>query len=151
MYYALGCETYPNGGYDLITNYVSVEVKVLNHNKEYIRDLRGLLKISILPTQMAEFTGANKGITNYFNEHVINKIPKKNRDHFFKAVLNFSIDEEGRTKDIYLSESSSKAHIDKIILKATAKMPTWKPAKNEKGNKVKQIYKIPFGGNNRGC
>ena len=196
LYYALGCETYPNGGYDLITNYVSVEVKVLNHNKEYtakgsndtlnkeqkeilskaeygseieiniyymykqslaikpqknIRDLRGLLKISILPTQMAEFTGANKGITNYFNEHVINKIPKKNRDHFFKAVLNFSIDEEGRTKDIYLSESSSKAHIDKIILKATAKMPTWKPAKNEKGNKVKQIYKIPFGGNNRGC
>ncbi len=194
LYYALACETYPNNGYDLITNYVSVEVKVFNHNKEFtakgsndtlnkeqkeilskaeygseieiniyymykpslaikpqknIKDLRGLLKISILPNQLAEFTGSNKGITNYFNEHVINKIPKKDMDNFFKAVLNFSIDEEGRTKDIYLSESSSKAYIDKIILDATANMPSCKPAKNEKGNKVKQIFKIPFGG--RGC
>ncbi len=194
LYYALACETYPNNGYDLITNYVSVEVKVFNHNKEYsakgsndtlnkeqkeilamaeygseieiniyymykprlaikpqknIKDLRGLLKISILPSQVAEFTGSNKGITNYFNEEVINKLPKKDMDYFFKAVLNFSIDEEGRTKDIYLSESSSKAYIDKIILDATANMPTWKPAKDDKGNKVKQICKIPFGG--RGC
>ena len=194
LYFALGCETYPNGGYDLITNYVSVEIKVINHNKEFsakgsndtlnkeqkeilslaeygseiemniyymykpslaikpqknIRDLRGVLNISILPKQEAEFTGANKGITNYFNANVINKIQKKDMDNFFKAVLNFSIDEEGRTKDIFLSESSSKAYIDKIILDATANMPSWKPAKNEKGMRVKQIFKIPFGG--RGC
>jgi hypothetical protein len=194
LYFALGCETYPNSGYDLITNYVSVEIKVFNHNKEFkakgsndtlnkeqkeilalaeygseiemniyymykpslaikpqknIRDLRGVLNISILPKQEAEFTGANKGITNYFNANVINKIQKKDMDDFFKAVLNFSIDEEGKTKDIFLSESSSKAYIDKIILDATANMPSWKPAKNEKGMRVKQIFKIPFGG--RGC
>jgi hypothetical protein len=93
----------------------------------------------------------NKGITNYFNANVINKIQKKDMDDFFKAVLNFSIDEEGKTKDIFLSESSSKAYIDKIILDATANMPSWKPAKNEKGKSVNQLFKIPFGGNNRGC
>lgn len=196
LYYALGCEAYPNGGYDLITNYVSVEIKVYNHNREFsargyndtlnkeqkeilamaeygseiriqiyymykpslaikprkdITSLQGILKMIVIPNQVAEFMGSNEGITNYFNKHVINKIPKRDLDNIFNAVLNFNIDEEGKTKDIYLSESSSKAYIDKIILDATANMPNWKPAKNEKGNRVKQIFKIPFGGNRRGC
>jgi hypothetical protein len=189
LYFALGCDAYPNSGYDLITNYVSVEVSVINQNiklsakskndtltpeqkqilvkAEYgseliisiyymykpslaikphqnINNLTGKITLSVVPEQEAVFPENNKGLTNYFYKSVFDKVSKKDIESTYNCVLNFSIDDEGKAVNAFLSVSSSKAYIDKIILEAVAKMLTWKAAKNEKGIRVKQISQNSF-------
>ncbi|MBA3681363.1 MAG: energy transducer TonB [Bacteroidetes bacterium] len=110
----------------------------------------GKYKVTVVPEKEAEYPGGPKQITNYINENVINKIPKKMfSPKVSDAIVKFTIDEEGKVINAKTAKTSSNVIIDKLLIDAINKMPSWKPAENTKGIKIKQEYSIPLGSD--GC
>ena len=68
---------------------------------------------------------------------------------FQQCVVIFAINEAGEIVNAKISRSSGDSKTDKLLLETIYKMPKWKPAKNSKGIKVKQIFEFSVG--NRGC
>ena len=109
--------------------------------------------VTALPNQEAEYPGGNKKITEYFTKNVINKISENGIiDNKNPATVTYTINEDGKAMDAKLSKTSCNTLLNKLLLEAVTKMPNWKPAKNYKGAKVKEEFKIsiPFYFNN-GC
>ena len=61
----------------------------------------------------------------------------------------FTVNEEGDVVDAKISKTSGDLLTDKLIVEGISKMPKWKPAKNSKGEKVKQDFIFNVG--NGGC
>jgi TonB family protein len=100
--------------------------------------------IMIVPETEAQFPGGNHNVVQYIKESILNRTAdttaaKKAMD----AILNFTVDEEGKVMDVKLSRSSRDGKLDELILEAANKMPKWNPAQNAKGIKVKQAFSFP--------
>jgi TonB family protein len=121
------------------------------YNNDYGDKIKeGLYRVTLVPATEAQYPGGFKEMSKYFTENVLNKISGSiAREKFLDAILDITINEEGKIVDAKLSSSSKDPSIDKLILDAATKMPNWIPAKNTKGVKVKQVLRIPFGG--EGC
>jgi TonB family protein len=121
------------------------------YNNRKIKEMEFL--VTAVPNQEAEYPGGNKKITEYFTKNVINKISENGIiDSSNPATVTYTINEDGKAADAKLSKTSSNTLLNKLLLEAVTKMPNWKPAKNNKGTKVKEEFKIsiPFYFNN-GC
>jgi TonB family protein len=107
--------------------------------------IEGTATIAVVPDKEAEYPGGNSQLTKYLTDNIFNKVAEKNASaKIEKAVVKFTVNEEGRIVNARLLRSSTDAKIDKLILDAANKMPAWKPAQNAKGIKVKQEFSIPF-------
>jgi hypothetical protein len=192
--YPLGYYAYPQGGYELIVEYVSVEI-IANINgkeitatstsdelnvaqKNILISLKqgdairiviqfqyknrtndkitgneifdGGLVVTVVPEVVAEYPGGFKQLTDYLIEKVFTKIyARSTTEPIIQSLVIFTINEEGKAINIKMERTKGDATIDQLLLNALQNMPLWKPAKNAKGIKVKQEYRIPFGGD--GC
>jgi TonB family protein len=109
----------------------------------------GTYIFTIVPETEAEYPGGLKQITEYLSDYVINKNPGATTSQKIQqAIVNFTVDENGQTIEARISRSSTDPIIDQLLLDATRKMSNWSPAVDSYGNKVKQVFSIPFGG---GC
>jgi len=107
--------------------------------------IEGTATIAVVPATEAEYPGGNSQLTKYLTDNIFNKVAEKSAAaKIEKAVVKFTVNEEGQIERAELVRSSTDAKIDKLILDATNKMPSWKPAQNGKGVKVKQEFSIPF-------
>ena len=102
------------------------------------------LAITVMPDVEAQYPGGNNTIATYLKETVIKQIldtgaTKKIMD----AVIDFTIDEEGKVIGARIARSSQDSKIDALLLEATNKMSKWNPAQNGKGLKVKQAFSVP--------
>lgn len=112
--------------------------------------VEGKLTVTVVPATEAEFPGGFKQITEYFTKNVIHKSGDKNASSVIqRAIMKFTVNEEGRITDVKLWQKTEDSKIDKLLLEAMANMPNWKPAADAKGNRVKQKIVLPFGGD--GC
>ncbi len=135
--------------------HIKISYSYKNQKKEHLganrKIVHGFLDVNVVPETEAEFPGGFNQLTKYLMDNVIHKVDEaKYADNLLQASVKFAIDEEGRIVHAGILNSSGDQKIDKLILEAMNKMPKWKPAKDSKGHKVQQEFRIPFGGG-AGC
>lgn len=130
---------------------INVEIGYLYHNPVTLfPDIRQMhFTVMVVPEVEATYPGGHEELTSYLEKNAIDKI----RDQFSKeqklAVISFTVNEDGKITDAYLSESSKDPVIDELLLKAINNMPRWKPARDAEGRKVRQSFEFAVG--NGGC
>lgn len=108
--------------------------------------IEGKVLVTAVPDTEAEFPGGLKQATDYFARNVIARSTESNAvEKIQRAIVRFTVNEEGRITDVKLSQKSEDPKIDKLLLDAMSNMPRWKPATDAKGNRVKQEIVLPFG------
>jgi len=101
---------------------------------------------AVIPELEAAYPGGFKQLTDYILKNIFNKAPSPEAYRKIQqAVVEFTVNEEGKVINAVLSRKSSDAAIDKLILDAIRNMPQWKPAANAEGEKVKELFRIPLG------
>lgn len=105
--------------------------------------------VTVLPKQSAEFNGGEHKLSAYFGTQVVDKLSSEwDMRKLQLAVVKFTVSETGAVSNAAVATSSGDKQIDSLLLEALKSMPTWKPAVNSTGVKVKQEVVIPFG---EGC
>ncbi len=97
---------------------------------------------AVVPETEAAYPGGYSALTDYL---VKNILQKASDSAIQKAIVKFTVNEQGRLTDAKLFQASADPKTDKLILDAIQKMPDWIPAKDSKGTNVKQEVSIPFG------
>lgn len=106
---------------------------------------KGKVTVIALPAYEAEFID-NKDFAGYITERVISVIKQTDAgEKVRQAIVKFTVDENGNIVNAGIFETSTDKRVDTLLLDIIRGMPKWKSAKNEKGIKVKQQFKIPFG------
>jgi len=86
----------------------------------------GEYTVTGVPDTEAEFPGGYKEMSAYLVKNVFDKTTgRKAADRLQQAIVKFTVDEEGRPVDVKITRSSSDPKIDKLILDAISKMPSW--------------------------
>lgn len=134
---------------------IQMNIKFKFKNQAYVNPANssliqeGQYIVTAVPESEAEFPGGLRQLPAYYLESVMNKVHDKVlAEKFRNAIVEFTVNEEGKIVDAKIARTSSDIYIDKLLLDATYKMPKWTPAKNSQGLRVKQGFSIPFGG---GC
>lgn len=65
--------------------------------------------------------------------------------------LQFTVNESGKVENVIIKKSSGDNNVDYILMDALYKMPKWKPAQNNDGTKVKQVFECLLNGEPNGC
>jgi hypothetical protein len=104
----------------------------------------GYYSAIVSPKTEALFPGGNASLTNYIITNIFNKAEKKNNLKIQNALVEFVVNEQGLVEKIQLKETTKDKSLDKLIIEAIGKMPTWKAAELINGKKVKQVISIPF-------
>ena len=109
--------------------------------------------LTIVPEKEAEYYGDQKLIDNYITTTCLKKLTtiKANVLSKNRAEIIFTVNEKGNVVKAYINKSSHDAEIDALFLKAISEMPSWKPAENNKGEKITQNFKFFFGNFAGGC
>jgi hypothetical protein len=106
--------------------------------------------VTVVPETEAQYPGGFKELTAFLTTNILDKISEKSTaQKIQRAIVKFTVSEEGKLMDAKLFRTSTDPKTDQLILDAIYKMPKWKPAKNSNGITVKQEMSIPFGGG--GC
>ncbi len=85
-------------------------------------------------------------LKQYMSERAISKIDNALfEDNYKLAAVKFTVDEDGRIVDAYVSNSSDDKKVDSILLDAVCNMPSWKPAEYANGQKTKQDFVLAVG------
>jgi TonB family protein len=100
--------------------------------------------VMIVPDTEAQFPGGNSKVAQYIKETILDRTSdstaaKKAMD----AIVDFTVDEEGKVIKAKIVRTSTDPKIDELILEAANRMPKWSPAQNAKGTKVKQVFSFP--------
>lgn len=111
----------------------------------------GEFQVRLVPDSEAEFPGGEKPMLSFFQNQISaiiartipGEIPGTTR-------VVFTINEKGQVENVGIPKASADSRIDKIILQAIKGMPKSKPAKNTKGQSIKQEFRFSFGQND-GC
>lgn len=97
------------------------------------------------PVIQAQFPGGQSALMKYLKTNVSDKANyPDNGKPPEKVIAKFFVDEKGKTTDIKIVKSSGHQYIDKLFIQAINDMPTWTPAENTKGKKVRQEFTIPI-------
>jgi len=132
-------------GTDII---IKINFKFKYQTKNTINEkelIQGEYRITLVPEIEAEYTGGWLQMSDFINQNLPQNLSKRDFDNKVRnAVVHFIVDENGQLMDVKLTRSSGDAKIDDSILKTFNKMPKWKPAKNLSGQKIKEVFNIPF-------
>ncbi|MDW7692998.1 TonB family protein [Flammeovirgaceae bacterium SG7u.111] len=125
-----------------------LQIKVNYKNKNEItgelRDQLMEVAMTVVPEKEAEFASGYDQMINYLKENSKDKISVKMLENLQTTFVLFTVNEQGNTEGVHLSESTGDAEIDKALVELVEQMPKWKPAENSKGVKVKQKFQFTF-------
>lgn len=108
-----------------------------------IKELKPLA-VTVMPEVEAQYPGGNNSIVTYLKENVLKQTSDTGAvKKIMDAIIDFTVDEEGKVVGAKIARSSRDSKIDELLLEATNKMPKWSPAQNANGTKVKQVFSIP--------
>jgi TonB family protein len=98
---------------------------------------------AIEPSVEAEFPGGYQMARAFIDEALYETDGKKKISKNPGGVqVTFTVDENGKVAFAKIDKPSKDADRDKILLEKIEKMPVWTPAKNAKGEKVKQDFRL---------
>ncbi|MGB1038186.1 MAG: energy transducer TonB [Bacteroidia bacterium] len=122
-----------------------VKYKETNSITKEVEEKEMLQKIYVRPETQAIYPEGIGELQDFLRNNSEEEVTKRNPEIGFVAIANFTINEEGRPEDIEISESSHYEGIDEVLISVIRDMPTWTPAKDLNGNKVKQKFEFVFG------
>lgn len=100
---------------------------------------------SITPEQPAAFPGKEEGVKAYLRESAINQVDKSLFEQYKMTAVTFTIDEEGKAREVQIFWSSNDEKTDELLVNAICNMPDWQPAQYANGLKVKQEMALMVG------
>ena len=92
---------------------------------------------------MPQFPGGMEALNKYFSSHINypRRAVKNNEEG--KVFVNFTIDETGNVKNVYVDETKSiNPDLDKEAIRIISEMPKWKPAV-QRGKAVSVDLSVP--------
>lgn len=106
---------------------------------------------TVVPDVEAEYESGSDQLIKYLKENIVDLITVEKSKQVTKALVKFTITEEGEIEEVKVAKTSGDSAIDKLILETINKMPKWKPASSTNGVKLKQgfeftLYPPNFGG-----
>jgi TonB family protein len=104
---------------------------------------------TVVPEIQAEYSSGYQQLEQYLKENAIDKISEKESEKIERAVVRFTVNEEGGISNAQIAKTSGDAGIDELLLGVINNMPAWKPAEDANGTKVEQEFVFTVG--NEGC
>ena len=98
--------------------------------------------MTVVPTTEAKYKEEYNNLLNYLEESEFSKQYLANRSLFEGFKVNFTINKEGAAEDVSFIESTGDVKMDNLLKELIKKMPTWEPAKNEKGEPITQDFEL---------
>lgn len=141
---------------DLNTN---ITIKVKFKYKDLANDasgyeakiIEGNVSVTVVPETEAQFPGGYTELRNQLTKSVMSKLPSGGAaenmyaDKISRTVVKFTVNEEGKVMDASISTTSTDPFLDILLVDAIYHLPKWKPAKNAKGQTVKQQFHFSMG------
>ena len=127
------------------------------YNKNLIPDLvyndRVHYTATVVPDTEAQFAEGYAEMIKYIEANTLIKISETIEQNFEKAIVRFTVNEQGEITNTKITETSFNTAVDQLLLEAINNMPKWKPAQNSNGLKIKQEmeFRIGTGIQPRGC
>jgi TonB family protein len=107
---------------------------------------------TVVPDVEAEYISGAEALKQYFKEKAVDVISVENPKQVVKALVKFTVNEEGEISEVKIARTSGDESIDKLLVDTINKMPKWKPATNANGTKVKQGFEFSLNSANAsGC
>lgn len=132
---------------------IVVNVQYQDYNpearKKFINKIHYI--ITVIPDVEAEFNGGKAALTQFFEDAALEPLKAFQNSDFSRATVGFTINEMGETTEAKVINGCGNPAADQILLLAIQKMPKWKPAKNAKGNRIKQDFRFTVYGPKEGC
>jgi hypothetical protein len=102
-------------------------------------------KVTIMPDKNAIYSEGVEQLNQYLQENSIANIKAGSFTGYDLTAIKFTITEQGDISDIKVAMPSKDTKIDKMLVEAISKMPSWKPAAFSNGLKVKQDFVLTIG------
>ncbi len=136
-----------------------ISIKVKFKYKDLLNDasghepkiIEGNVSVTIVPETEAQFPGGYTELRNQLTNTVMSKLPSGGAaksiyaDKISRTVVKFTVNEEGKVIDASISNTSTDSFLDILLVDAIYHLPKWKPAKNAKGQTVKQQFNFSLG------
>lgn len=113
--------------------------------------IEGNVSVTVVPETEAQFPGGYTELRNQLTKTVMSKLPSGGAaesiyaDKIARSVVKFTVNEEGKIIDVSISNTSTDSFLDILLIDAVYHLRTWKPAKNAKGQTVKQQFNFSMG------
>jgi|GEM_PF-1412169 len=110
------------------------------------RIVEGHVNVTVAPETEAQFPGGFTALRDQLTKAVMSKLPSGGAaesvysDKLARSVVRFTVNEEGRIVGASVYNTSTDTFIDVLLVDAVYHLPKWKPAKNAKGQTVKQQF-----------
>lgn len=125
---------------------ISVNVKYIPENNLVNNTMKENNFTFILePEQDAVYRGGMEALSKRIKTQAIDKIPASTFCEYQLAVVEFSIDTDGKVIDTNILFSSNDETVDQNLLETISNLPAWKPAQFDTGVKVKQNFAMSVG------
>ncbi|PCJ00680.1 MAG: hypothetical protein COB15_02590 [Flavobacteriales bacterium] len=123
---------------------INVHYQKENYN-DNVQNRQMNVSLIVTPEYQAEFIGGYDKMITYLRENSLDKLQFKDFTYLPQPSISFVINEKGEVDSVELDNSSKDEEIDKILVKLIKTMPKWKPAKNSKGDYIKQKFVFDIG------
>ena len=101
---------------------------------------------TIVPEKQATYINGKDALQNYLRESSKEARKEVDQNKLQPAKLYFTVTKEGNIENTRLDRTSNYPLVDKVMIELITKtQEKWKPAKNEKGEKIDQELVISFG------
>lgn len=120
---------------------IEVSVKYISNAKEKEMNFA----LTVAPHLEASYIGGQAMMEAYIQKNAIDQISNLELFKTQSATINFEIDEMGQPVIKEISKSSTDQSIDQLLIEVIENMPTWQPAADLNGKKVKQQFVLVVG------
>jgi len=90
-------------------------------------------------------------LIQYLEENSFDKIPVSIQNEIDQLTIHFNVSEKGVVNSVRLHQSSGNEKVDKLIIELTNSIQNWRPAEDNKGNKVSQDFELNLRNFSHGC
>ena len=122
---------------------VMVKYNPKNSTEDNIREIN--FTYTIVPESDASFSEDYQELRDYIKTHGIDKLSEDNLKNLENATVRFTVGIDGKPINPVVEISSKHLEIDQLFLDVITNMPSWKPAENKDGSKVKQDFILNVG------
>jgi hypothetical protein len=129
---------------------ITVKYRVKNSITDEVVENIMNFSVSHVPAIKASYRGGEEAMNTYLKENAIDKIDQSTDNKFEFAGVKFFINKDGKVVNPTILTTSGDKATDLLLLETIKNMPKWNPAKDSKGNSVRQEFEFHVG-NMIGC
>jgi len=124
--------------------------KINNTESGELNDYELVYYISVVPETPAKYNEGLTTLNNYFRQNTLDLMPLVNWERLWPGKVAFTVTKKGKIARVVTESACAQKDIDIKLIELVKNMPGhWTPAKNEKGEPVKQEFILFYGA--EGC